>query len=70
MLNMCLVFWKSYPHYAYKRYAYKKKCVNIKSKNLTHFEFSGLATMYPQNIERMNIIKCHPEKVWVLIWKV
>ena len=28
MLMMCLVFWKSEPHYAHKRYAYK----NISSK--------------------------------------
>ena len=26
MLRLCLVFWKSEPHYAYKRYAYEKKC--------------------------------------------
>ena len=26
--NICLVFWKSEPQYAYKRYAYKKKHVN------------------------------------------
>ena len=25
MLKICLVFWKSEPHYAYKRYAYKRK---------------------------------------------
>ena len=25
MLNICLVFWKSEPQYAYKLYAYKKK---------------------------------------------
>ena len=25
MLRLCLVFWKSEPHYAYKRYAYKRK---------------------------------------------
>ena len=25
MLNICLVFWKSEPQYAYKRYAYNKK---------------------------------------------
>ena len=24
MLEICLVFWKSEPQYAYKRYAYKK----------------------------------------------
>ena len=27
MLKLCLVFWKSEPHYAYKRYAYKGKNV-------------------------------------------
>ena len=26
MLNICLLFWKSEPHYAYKRYAYRKIC--------------------------------------------
>ena len=25
MLKICLVSWKSEPHYAYKRYAYKRK---------------------------------------------
>ena len=25
MPNICLVFWKYEPQYAYKRYAYKKK---------------------------------------------
>ena len=25
MLRLCLVFWKSEPHYAYKHYAYKRK---------------------------------------------
>ena len=29
MLNICLVFWKSEPQYAYKRYAYKKKTCNL-----------------------------------------
>ena len=24
-VKICLVFWKSEPHYAYKRYAYKRK---------------------------------------------
>ena len=29
MLEICLVFWKSVPLYAYKHYAYKKHGENI-----------------------------------------
>ena len=29
MLEICLVFWKSEPRYAYKRYAYKKKTCRV-----------------------------------------
>ena len=30
MHKICLVFWKSEPHYALKRYAYKRKTFTAK----------------------------------------
>ena len=32
MLQICLVFWKSEPLYAYKRYAYKNNNMYIKAE--------------------------------------
>ena len=35
MLKICLAFWKSEPHYAYKRYVYKK---NMYGENIDSIE--------------------------------
>ena len=34
MLKICLDFWKSEPHYAYRRYAYKKTCKKLRGMML------------------------------------
>ena len=35
MLRLCLVFWKSEPHYAYKHYAYKRKNMYLTSGDIS-----------------------------------
>ena len=46
--KMCLVFWKSEPHYAYKRYAYKKKTCRLGTKEA--FSYSWMKTKDLKNI--------------------
>ena len=38
MLNICLVFWKSGPHYAYKYYSCKKACNWYSLELATYFD--------------------------------
>ena len=40
MIEICLVFLKSEPQYAYKRYAYKKNMYFNLEERITHVQFS------------------------------
>ena len=51
MLKICLVFWKSEPHYAYKRYAYKRKnmylMLMLNVENFRQYLYSMLKHLEP-----------------------
>ena len=44
MLRLCLAFWKSEPHYAYKRYAYKRK--NMYYRSMYDISYTRVALSY------------------------
>ena len=58
MLEICMVFWKSEPQYAYKHYAYKKTCISTQKllknvykprayfQNFTEYAFQKFAVEF------------------------
>ena len=60
MLRLCLVFWKSEPHYAYKRYAYKRKNMYFESFLPTKTWLEGKRNL---NIGQTVHIQCAAESL-------
>ena len=60
MLKICLVFWKSGPHYAYKRYAYRRKNMYCYYEILRKMKTKVTMTLTLKQCAKLQISKIHP----------
>ena len=67
MLRICLVFWESELHYAYKRYAYKKTCSFI-SRDTSLSTSPLVKDGYISSTSKLTIFSAGSSFILFIVW--